>query len=176
MNVGLVLDFGTHVDGAWVYKDPAQHTLAQKASEVLEWDLVTFDAWLYGPEHWRSYPKVRQHLMGLREQLTHAFFALAGSEPEQGQRISDYFRETRRLALRTPNLPPTLRVAMAAVDKMKTRRLTPDVHAKNLKRLQQEYADRIRTGQKYGSQTELARKYGLPLHTVRRSLKASQTP
>jgi hypothetical protein len=176
MSVGLVLDFGTHVDGEWVYRDPAQHVVAQKAREVLEWDLVTFDAWLYGPEHWRSYPKVRQHLMGLREQLAHAFIAHAGSEPEQGQRIKDYFRETRRLALRTPNLPPTLRMAMATVDKKKTRRQNSDLHAKNLKRLQQEYADRIRSGQKYGAQTELARKYGLPLHTVRRSLKAGSTP
>ncbi len=173
MSFGLILDFGTHVDGAWVYKDPAQHTLAQLAREVLDWDLVAFDAWLYGPGHWRSYPKVRQHLMGLREQLTHAFFAHAGSEAEQGQRIRDYFRETRRLALRMENLPPSLRSAMATVDKKKTRRLTPDLQGKNLKRLQQEYADRVRSGQKYGAQTELARKYGLPLHTVRRSLKAS---
>ena len=120
MNVGLILDFGTHVDGAWVYKDPAQCTLAQMAREVLAWDLVSFDAWLYGPGHWRSYPKVRQHLMGLREQLTHAYFAHAGNESEQGQRIRDYFRETRRLALRMENLPAPLRSAM--VDKKTTRR------------------------------------------------------
>jgi hypothetical protein len=176
MSVGLILDFGTHVDGRWVYKDPAQYPVAQMAGEVLDWDLVTFDAWLYGPGHWRSYPKVRQHLMGLREQLTHAFFTHVGSESEQVQRIRDYFRETRRLALRMENLPPSLRMAMATVDKEKTRRVTPDPLGKNLKRLQQEYADRLRTGQKYGAQTELARKYGLPLHTVRRSLKASQTP
>lgn len=173
MSFGLILDFGTHVDGAWVYKDPAQHTLAQLAREVLDWDLVAFDAWLYGPGHWRSYPKVRQHLMGLREQLTHAFFANTGDELEQAQRIRDYFRETRRLALRMENMPLALRSAMAMVDKKKTRRLTSDLQARNLKRLQQEYADRVRSGQKYGAQTELARKYGLPLHTVRRSLKAS---
>lgn len=176
MSVGLILDFGTHVDGSWVYKDPAQYALAQRTAEVLAWDLVPFDAWLYGHGHWRSYPKVRQHLMGLREQLTHAFFAHAGNESEQGQRIRDYFRETRRLALRLENMPLALHLAMGKVDKKKTRRLTLDHQAKNLKRLQQEYADRVRSGQKYGAQTELARKYGLPLHTVRRSLKAGQTP
>jgi hypothetical protein len=176
MNVGLILDFGTHVDGAWVYKDPAQCTLAQMTREVLAWDLVPFDAWLYGPGHWRSYPKVRQHLMGLREQLTHAYFAHAGNESEQGQRIRDYFRETRRLTLRMENLPPSLRSAIAMVDKKTTRRLTSDHQARNLRRLQQEYAERVRSGQKYGAQTELARKYGLPLHTVRRSLKTSHTP
>lgn len=169
VSLGLLLDFGALVNGVWIYKDPAQSRLAQLTREVLGWDLVSFDTWLYGAEHWRSYPKVRQKLMGLREQLTHAVLAHEDSEKKQYQGIEDYFRDTRRLALKLNNLPISLRLAMPAVGRTRTRRVSSDAR---VKRIQQEYEERVKSGQKYGAQSELAQKYGLPLHTVRRSLKA----
>jgi hypothetical protein len=172
VSFGLLLDFGADVDGVWAYKDPLQVRLAQLALEVLEWDLVSFDAWLYGPDHWRSYPRGRQHLMGLREQLTNSLLAHADSETDQRQDIQNYFQHARRLALRMDNLPATLRLAMVAVSRDKTKRVASSTQEKRLIRIQQEYEDRVKSGQKYGAQSELARKYGLPLHTVRRSLKS----
>ena len=61
---------------------------------------------------------------------------------------------------------------MVAVSRDKTKRVASSTQEKRLIRIQQEYEDRVKSGQKYGAQSELARKYGLPLHTVRRSLKS----
>jgi hypothetical protein len=170
----LLFDFGDYVDGAWIYKDDAQNGIANLAHEFLMWDLVTFDAWLYAGADWRGYPRIRQRLMASREQLTHSVSANAGNQTEQRKAVQEYFRSTRRIALRAENLPPTLRLAMMAVDLERAKRVVSEAQSKRLKRIQQEYKDKVQAGQKYGARSELARKYGLSLHTVRRSLKASQ--
>ena len=171
MSVGLLLDFGSHVEGLWVYKDTTQIRITQYVMDVLAWDLVAFDAWLYGPQHWRGYPKVRQHMMGLREQLTFALATPADDERRQTEDIKDYFRSTRRLAMRMKNLPDALRLALSTVDPGKLRRAALALQSKSHQRIQQEYETMVLSGQKYGAQTELARKYGLPLHTLRKTLK-----
>lgn len=173
MSPYLVLDFGGMVHDAWTYKDPAQNGIAQLARDVLDWDLAGFDAWLYSPAHWRGYPRVRQHLMALREQLPHAIGTHAGDPSEQRNDVLDFFRSTRRIALRLESLPPPLRQAITAVDRTRIRRVASDAQIKRLSRIRQEYADRVQSGQKYGAKSELARKYGLSLHTVRKSLNAS---
>lgn len=150
MNGPLQLDLGILADGVLTYRDTGQIHIVRAVQEVLKWDITELDAWLFGREHWRNYPRVRQRLICWRERLTHAFESDTGNADALILGIAEYFRETRRVALRLDNLPDSLRI-------------------------QQAYRNLVQSGQKYGAQTTLARQYGVPVTLIRKMLLSVQT-
>ena len=171
----LRLDFGLLVDGVWTYRDPGQIHIVRAVHEVLRWDITALDAWLFGSQHWRNYPRVRQRLMSLRERLTPAFATEAENTNAVTLGITEYFRETRRLALRLDNVPDPLRQSMLAVGKIRKPKTASKLDAKRVSRIQQAYRTLVQSGQKYGAQTTLARQYGVSVALIRKMLLSAQT-
>jgi hypothetical protein len=172
----LQLDFGHWVDGVWTYRDPGQIRIVRAVHEVLKWDITALDAWLFGSEHWRNYPRVRQRLMSLRARLTHAFESEAGDPNALALGITECFRETRRLALRMDNLPDSLRQSMVAVGKIRKPKMASKLDSNRVSRIQQAYRTLVQSGQKYGAQTTLARQYGVSVSFIRKTVISVQTP
>jgi hypothetical protein len=173
VTAGFALDFGCVVEGIWTYRDPAQQLVARAVQEVLEWDLRVFDAWLFGRDHWRNFPRIRQRLISLREQLSHACHAHGHSSTRARQGIHDYFRETRRLALQSKNLPEALRAALVSVVRCKETRTSTRLDAKSRMRIRRMYQELVESGQKYGAQTRLARQYGVSRTTIQKVVKGA---
>lgn len=174
MNVPLQLDLGILVDGVWTYRDTIQIRIARAVQEVLKWDITELDAWLFGRQYWRNYPRVRQRLIFWRERLTHAFESDAQSANALTERICEYFRESRRLALRLDNLPHSLRLSMVAVGKLKKSKTASKLDASRTVRVQKAYRNLVESGQKYGAQTALARQYGVSVALIRKMLLCVQ--
>ncbi len=167
----LLLDLGAVVNGVWTYKDPDQTRIAGIVRDAIQWDLTAFDAWLYGQAHWRNYPKRRQQLMGLRHELTLACQCADGKGESSVPDIPHYFCRIRRLIARAHNVPESLRQAMLAVVIRTPLREGAKLDAKTLMRIQREYLDRVKSGEKYGAQTQLAQRYGVSVVTLRKALK-----
>jgi hypothetical protein len=172
---GIKLNIGELVDGLWVYADPGQHQICDALTRMLGCEWLHFDAWLYGNTHWRNFTRVRQRLMGMREQLAQIVQA-AGQHPlHQETRVKDQVRKICRLATSLDNMPDVLRKSMT--------QLTPPMvfarrgkldHA-SVARIQNLYWQMVHSGQKYGAQTKLAQQYGVSVTTIRKLLaKASQ--
>jgi hypothetical protein len=172
MHFSEVTDFGALIDGGWIYKDPEQSGVARGVDKILHWDLAAFDAWLFGQAHWRSFPKVRQQLIGLREQLTFSFRTHLDNDAALLQAVQDYFLETRRLAQRLDNLPTALRSAMLALLPTQAQPKRGKLDGRSTKRIQRLYQQMVESGQKYGAQTKLARQYGVSLTTLRKILQS----
>lgn len=172
----LRLDFGSLVDGVWTYKDPEQVRIVLAVKDVLKWDITPLDTWLFGREHWRNYPRVRQHLIGLRERLTRAVQSETNDSGALSEGISEYFRETRRLALRMDNLPDSLRQTMMAVGPIKKPKIASKLDSNRVIRIQQAYRNLVQSGQKYGAQTTLARQHGVSVAVVRKILQSTRMP
>jgi hypothetical protein len=164
-------DFGSSINGVWTYKDPEQSAIARIVDLYLRWDLAALDAWLYGQTHWRGFPKVRQQLTGLREQLTFTFRTHRDNEDLLHKAVLDYFLETRRLALRLDNLPSALRSSMQDGLPNQTQPPRGKLDGRSTKRIQRLYQQMVESGQKYGAQTKLARQYGVSLTTLRKILQ-----
>ena len=171
MHFSQATDFGALIKGVWTYKDPEQAGIARVVYKLLRWDLSVFDAWLYGQAHWRSFPKVRQQLIGQRAQLTFIFRTHVDSDALLLQAVQDYFLETRRLAQRLDNMPENLRQSMADVELSKPRPQGGKLDGRSTKRIQRLYQQMVDSGQKYGAQTKLARQYGVSLTTLRKILQ-----
>jgi hypothetical protein len=172
MHFSQATDFGALIDGVWTYKDPEQAGIARAVYKLLHWDLSVFDAWLYGKAHWRSFPKVRQQLIGQRAQLTFIFRTHVDSDAMLLQAVQDYVLETRRLVQRLDNMPENLRQSMAGVELSKPRAQGGKLDGRSTKRIQRLYQQMVDSGQKYGAQTKLARQYGVSLTTVRKILQS----
>jgi hypothetical protein len=172
MPKALALDFAVLVNGTWVYKDPLQVQILKHMAKELQWDQVAFDVWLYGHEHWHSFPKIRQRLIALREQLLMHWGSAADTPAVREQCIREYLRETRQLSVRLQNMPPALKAALTAVQTFgvhKSSKLDP----KSVLRIQRLYREMVLSGQKYGARTKLATQYGVSLATVRKALQSA---
>jgi hypothetical protein len=172
MHFSQATDFGALIDGVWTYKDSEQAGIAHAVYKSLHWDLSAFDTWLFGQAHWRSFPKVRQQLIGLREQLTFSFRAHLDNDTALLQAVQDYFLETRRLAQRLDNLPAALRSAMRGLLPTQAQPKRGKLDSRSTKRIQRLYQQMVESGQKYGAQTKLARQYGVSLTTLRKILQS----
>ena len=172
----LRLDFGRLVDGVWTYRDPEQIHLVLAVKDVLQWDITPLDTWLFGHEHWRNYPRVRQQLMDRRDRLTRAYQAEAQDAGGLAERIPEHFREIRRMALRMENLPDSLRQTMVAVGHIKKPKATSKMESDRALRIQQAYRNLVQSGQRYGAQTTLARQHGVSVAVIRKIVLSRQTP
>jgi hypothetical protein len=60
-------------DGQWVYRSTDQLDLVEACATLLNWDLYTFDRWLFDSQNWSMYTRRRQDLIALRGELALAF-------------------------------------------------------------------------------------------------------
>lgn len=168
-------DFGDFIAGEWTYRDSRQLALVMSVQEFLGWDIRRFDAWLFGQDHWKNYPRVRQRMMEMRGRLSAAVLGSGASQIKSQRDIKYFFREIRALSIRLDNLPDTLRQDMLAVVGYKAAPASSKLDAKSIARIQRMYKEMVLSGQKYGAQTVLAKQYGLSLATIRKLLQDNTT-
>lgn len=171
LSVSAAFDFGCLVDGVWTYRDPQQYALVSAVQAALAWDIQSFDAWLFGSDHWKSYPRVRQRMIDIRGQLTVAWLAPTATEEQRELDIKSYFRAMRQVSAQLNNLPTPLRQSMLAVVDYKAEPTSTKLDAKHITRIQRLYQEMVQSGRKYGAQTQLARQYGVSLATIRKVLE-----
>jgi len=151
-------------------KPPSQHALCETLTRILGCDWGQFDAWLYGNTHWRNFPRVRQRLMGLREQLTRVVQADMQPPPLWEHRVKDQVRKMFQLAMPLDNVPDALRKSMAQATPSTVSRRRGKLEPASIARIQRLYRQMVHSGQKYGAQTKLAQQYGVSVTTIRKLL------